>query len=390
MNNKYVLTSGDKALFNKVKSAADKAMEIIERSMPAYASGTVYPLDYKDGKYTLVPNGEGIWVEGFWTGELWLSYELSGNEKFRELAEKNVSDFIKRMDDNNNIDWHHDIGFLYSPSCVAAYKLTGSQAARKVSEEAAYLLNRRFRLKGNFIQSAGIETDEPKYKFIIDTMLNLPLLFWAADTTGREMYRERAIKHAETARKYTIRPDGSTYHHFLMNIKNGEPLRGHTWQGFSDESCWSRGQSWMVYGAAIMYAYTGDESWIDTFETVTDYFIDHLPDDYVSHWDFDVIGTGDEDRDSSATAITVCGILEMANHIGTNVRKMPIYIETAKKMLASLIDNYAVKPESGKDGLLDATMGAKPFGTVPGCRPYGDYYYMEALVRALIPWQMYW
>ena len=389
-HNKYILTSGDDILLGKVKTAIEEVIAIINRDMPKYSSGNLYPGRYKDGKYSAIKNGEGIWTESFWTGMLWLAYEITGKEEFCSLAQKNVDDFVKRMDDNNNIDWHHDIGFLYSPSCVASYKLTGNEKAKKVSEEAAYLLNRRFRIKGNFIQSAGIETDEPKYKFIIDTMLNLPLLFWAADETGRYMYRQRAILHAETARKYTIRPDGSTYHHFIMNINSGEPVRGHTWQGFSDESCWSRGHSWMIYGSAIMYAYTGDESWIDTFEKVTDYFVNHLPEDYVSHWDFDVIGTGDDDRDSSATAITLCGILEMANCIGATSRKMPVYIDTAKKMLSSLIDNYAVRIDSGKEGLLDKTMGAKPFGSVPGCSTYGDYYYFEALVRASTPWKMYW
>ncbi len=394
MTNKFILTADDAALRERLQKAADEAIKIISRDMKKYDSGDLYPGKYIDGKYNVVPNAHPdntSWQEGFWPGQLWLCYELTGDEKFKELGDKYVVDFAKRYEENNMIDWHHDLGFLYSLSCVAPYKLTGNALARETAEMAAFSLSRRFRWRGEFIQSMSTEIDPEHYRFIIDTMMNLPLLFWAADITGKDGYRDKAIRHAETTRRYILRPDGSTYHHFLMDFDTAGPKHGLTLQGLSDDSCWSRGQSWMVYGSAMMYGFTGDESWIDTFEAVTDYFVDHLPDDYVPHWDFAILGTDDDDRDSSAGAIAVCGILEMANHLGTDKRKMPKYIGIAKKMLLSLSSGeYAISPDLGREGLLDKVMPAKLLGECESCAGYGDYFYLEALTRALHPWEKYW
>ena len=293
-NEKFVLSDGDDIFAEKVKAAIEEAIKIIERDMEKYASGNLYPAAYENGKYEAVLNADlknHAWMEGFWPGQLWLAYEYTGNEKFKFLAEKNVADFAKRMEDNILIDFHHDMGFLYVPSCVAAYKLTNSEFAKDVALSAAYSLSRRFRPRGEFIQSIGMELDAKDYKFIIDTMLNIPILFWASDVTGKESYSEKALKHAETTRKYILRDDGSTYHHFMMDFETGGPKGGKTHQGVGDNSCWTRGHSWMIYGSALMYARTGDESWIETFETVTDYFLAHLPEDYIPHWDFAVLGT---------------------------------------------------------------------------------------------------
>lgn len=393
MSRRYVLSAGDDSLRQKLELAAEEAVKIVERDMVRYESGDLYPAAWKDGKYEAVPNGDlrnNAWVDGFFPGQLWLCYELTGKEKFRALAEKNVVDFAKRMEDNLHIDWHHDTGFLYIPTCVSAYKLTGNKLAEKTALQAAYSLSRRFRTRGEFIQSMGFEIEPENYRFIIDTMMNIPLLFWAAEQTGEESYRIKAIKHAETTRKYIIREDGSTYHHFLMDFDTAGPKGGLTLQGAGNDSCWTRGQSWMVYGSALMYAHTGDESWIKTFETVTDYFLAHLPEDYIPHWDFAVLGTEDDDRDSSAGAICACGIMEMAANIGEKSGKMPQYIAAAKKMMAALAEHCAISFQSGREGLLDRVMGSKPHGSVEGCTPYGDYFYMESLVRALKEWNKYW
>ncbi len=392
-NEKFVLSDGDATFQSKLQQAMKEAVQILERDMKKYISGDLYPAAYANGHYEAVYNADlknHAWEEGFWPGQLWLAYEYTGDAKFRSLAEKNVLDFKKRMDDNMLIDFHHDTGFLYVPACVAAYKLTGSELAKETALSAAYSLSRRFRPRGEFIQSIGMELDAKDYKFIVDTMLNIPLLFWAADETGNTSYREKAIKHAETTRKYILREDGSTYHHFLMDFTTGGPKGGMTHQGVGADSCWTRGQSWMIYGSALMYAQTGDEKWIQTFETVTDYFLAHLPADYIPHWDFAVFGTDDDERDSSAGIITACGIMELAKHVAPDSGKMPIYIEAAKKLMTAAVDGCAVRYESGEEGLLGRVMGSKPHGSVEACAPYGDYFYLEALMRALKPWQPYW
>ena len=197
----YILVDHYQELKQDLEQAIGVATKIVKRNIKKFGSGDVYPTAHKNGKYVAIKQGDvrgHYWVEGFWTGQLWLSYEATGDEAFRALAERNVDDFYKRVVENNHIDWHHDTGFLYSPSCVAAYMLTGNQTAKKAAELAAYSLSRRFRYKGNFIQSMGSEIEEENYRFIVDTMLNLPLLFWATKETGDDSYRQKAIAHIET------------------------------------------------------------------------------------------------------------------------------------------------------------------------------------------------
>lgn len=389
----YVLTEKYPELKNDIEKAIETATKIVKRTMERYKSGDLYPAAHKDGKYTPVPNGDlrtHVWTEGFWPGQLWLSYEATGDEAFRELADKNVDDFYKRVVENNHIDWHHDTGFLYTPSCVAGYKLTGNETAKKAALMAAFSLSRRFRPRGNFIQASSFELDESEYRFIVDTMLNIPLLFWASEETGDESYREKAIKHMKTTLKYAMREDGTTFHHVLMDFNTGGFVRGLTWQGAGDDSCWSRGQAWVICGLALAYGYTKDDALIEPFCKVTDYFINNLPADSIPYWDF-IFTEGDEPRDSSAAAIAVCGILEMAKHIPADKHNMQKYIDAAIAMIKSMIsDGYAAKYESDEEGLLLHCTEMKPKGWYDYCLSYGDYFYLEALIRATRDWKKYW
>lgn len=392
----YILAEHYPNLKNELTKAIDEATASLKRMLDRYASGDVYPSVYENGRYRAVKQADisnNFWEEGFWTGRLWLAYEATGDEAFRDLADKNVDDFYKRVVENNNIDWHHDTGFLYTPSCVAGYMLTGNPTAKKAAELAAYSLSRRFRYKGRFIQSMLSEIDEDKefYRFIVDTLLNLPLLFWAAKETGDASYREKAEAHIQTTLRYAMREDGTTFHHVLMDNHTGEMIRGMTWQGAGDNSCWSRGQAWVVYGLALAYGHTQNQSLLEPFYKVTDYFIDHLPEDGVPYWDF-VFTTGDDEpRDSSAAAAAVCGILEMAKHLPSDNENMKRYLDAAAKMLHGLISTCAVPYEAGEEGLLDHATGAKPQGMdVDTCITIGDYYYLEALMRATRDWKSYW
>ena len=389
----FVLTEKRPELSEKIEVAINNAIGILKRDIVKYESGKDYPCRYHDGKYEVMENADvrgDYWTEGFWPGQLWLAYEICGYEVFRTVGEKNIEDFYKRVVENNNIDWHHDLGFLYTLSSVAPYKLLKSELGKKSALIAAYSLSRRFRYKGEFIQSMGGEFEEQFYRFIVDTMLNLPLLFLAAEESGENIYREKAIKHLKTTLKYIVRENGSTYHHFLMNNQTGEPISGLTLQGAGDDSYWSRGQAWIIYGLALAYRYTKDESLLEVFEKVTEFFIYHLPEDYIAYWDL-VYTCGDEPRDSSATAIAVCGILEMARLVPKNTGKIQYYIDIAVKMLDSLIsEKYANSPESGNEGLLLHTTASKPHGFYDSCTVYGDYFYLEALVRAKKDWVCYW
>ena len=393
INKHYLLSADDEEFRARLNAALDDAVRITKRNIAKFADGDVYPTTtYRGGCYGVIKNGgEGsdMWTESFWSGRLWLCYEETGDGEFRKLAEKNLDDFFVRLDKNINIDWHHDIGFLYTLSAVAPYRLTGNEFAKKTALTAAYLLSRRFRFKGEFIQSMADSIFPEYYRLIADTMMNIPLLFWASEVSGERKYRDYAVMHMNTAIKYILRENGGVYHHFLMDNKTGAPLHGLTLQGASDESYWSRAQAWVIYGLAVAYSYTHDESIIEPFFRAADFYVSHLPSDCIPYWDF-IFTEGDEPRDSSAAAIAICGFMEMARHLPHD-EKMQKYISVAKNTLLTLTGSeYAISFDSGEEGLLAHTTHDKPRDNFDLCTTYGDYYYMESLVRALRDWKMYW
>ena len=334
------------------------------------------------------------WTEGFWTGEVWLAYEKTGNEKLKKTAETEVENFMRRITDRIVVD-HHDMGFLFSPSCVAAYKLTGNETGKEAALMAADNLLGRFQEKGQFVQAWGELGAEDNYRLIIDCLLNMPLLFWAGEVTGDPKYAEKAQAHIKTAMKCIIREDNSTYHTYFFDKNTGEPLRGVTHQGYRDGSAWARGQAWGVYGTAMAYRYTERKEYIEDFKHVTGYFLEHLPLDLVPYWDLEFGEGSDEPRDSSSASIAACGMLEMAGYM--DQKEGEYYRGIARKIMKSVADNYAVKSPKESNGLvLHSTYSKKsPYNTctpegVDECNIWGDYFYMEALTRILTDWKMYW
>ena len=334
------------------------------------------------------------WTCGFWPGIIWLSYEHTGDGAFADSGAIMADSFLHRITYKIGVD-HHDMGFLYNPSCVAAYQLTGNKNAHKAAISAALRLIARFQHRGRFLQAWGPMDDPSNYRFIIDGLMNLPLLYWATEQTGNGIYREYAIRHTKTCLEYSIRPDGSTFHTVFMNEKTGAMARGETCQGYSDDSFWARGQAWAIYGTALGYRYTGDRDCLDAFNRVLQFYLSKLPGDLIPYWDM-IFTTGtDEPRDSSCASIVACGLLEMAQHVSPN--EAAGYIAKAKKMMKSLVDNYSVKDSKISNGLvLHATYSKKsPYNTctpegIDECVSWGDYYYMEALTRLNKDWSAYW
>ena len=338
--------------------------------------------------------GNTDWTEGFYTGELWLMYEMTGEERFKELALKQVHSFYERIQKRIAVE-HHDMGFLYSLSCVAAYKLVGSQEGYEAALMAADHLLERFQEKGEFIQAWGPLGVKENYRLIIDCLLNLPLLYWASEVTGDNKYASVAKKHTHTCLKYVIREDHSTYHTYYFDPDTGLPIKGVTAQGNRNGSAWARGQAWGIYGLALSYRYTKEERYVELFKAVADFFIDQLPEDLVPYWDFDFKDDSHEPKDSSAAVIAICGMLEMSKYL--EVEEAQYYTSVAKKMLKVLVDDYAVKEEDGSNGqLLHGTYAKKsPYNTVQDhgvdeCTVWGDYYYLEAITRCLKDWKLYW
>lgn len=381
----------------EINTALDFCTEQVEANLPKFTDK--FQKAYSENNF-YQPIDNDYWTTGFWTGEIWLSYEYAKEnkeetaEKLRRAGEIQIDSFLNRIDKKIEVD-HHDMGFLYSPSCVAGYKLIGSQKGKEAAIKAADQLITRFHPIGEFIQAWGPMDAPENYRLIIDCLLNLPLLYWASEETGDHKYREIAEKHIHTAIKNVIREDYSTWHTFFFNMETGEPDHGATCQGYRDGSAWARGQAWGIYGCALAYKYTKREEYISIFRHVTQYFLEHLPKDMVPFWDLEFTDGDDQPRDSSAASIAACGMLEMAKTLDDE--EAAIYIAYAKKLIKSIYDNYAVKDSKLSNGLVlhSTYSNHSPYNTcdhkgVDECNSWGDYFYMEALTRLHKDWELYW
>lgn len=362
----------------------DENLEYFKESFPAAASvENIYPKTANDD-----------WTNGFYTGMFWLAYEETKEDRYKDMAQAQAADFLDRIRKRIVVD-HHDMGFLYSPSCVAAYELTGNETAKEAALLAADNLLGRFQEKGEFFQAWGPLGARDNYRLIIDCMMNMPLLFWATEVTGDEKYRAHAIRHIKTSMKYVVREDYSTYHTYYFDPENGQPLKGVTQQGYRNGSIWARGQSWGVYGSAVAYRYLRDESYIDTFRKVTDCYLSNLPKDLVPFWDFDFKEDSGEPRDSSSNAIVACGMLEMAKFLPEE--EAAYCREIASRLVRAVTDHCLNREKKPGAGILLHSTYAKssPYNGVSDvgvdeCTLWGDYFYMEALIRLRRDWKPYW
>ena len=374
----------------KLEYALAEAVKKIDFALPTFTDK--FPEHASvNNVYAAVENNTG-WNTGFWTGMLWHAYELTGNEKYKEVILKHhIPSFYKRIDEKLDVD-HHDMGFLYTPSCVAAYKLTGDKLAREAALKAADQLASRYKEKGDFIQAWGRIDDPKSYRLIVDCLLNIPLLYWAAKETGNEKYRDMAIKHFHATVANAFRADGSTFHTFYFDPETGAPVKGVTAQGASDDSAWARGQTWSMYGPMLTYIYEKNEEALEAFKATANYYLNHLPKDYVAFWDLSFTDGDEEPRDSSSDAIALCAMLEAIKYMDKDDELRKIYVNACNRIMNSLIDNYLTKDIPESNGLLlHATYGKPQKNGVDEMNIWGDYFYMEALHRMLDPeWELYW
>ena len=377
------------------KDALETAISIVRRNLPLYTY-KCQDTSSINGIYKAIDNVE--WTTGFWPGELWLSYLESEDEVFAHAAGIFTESFRERIKKRVEVD-HHDMGFLYSPSCVAAWQIKRDAHGREAALLAADNLISRFQEKGQFLQAWGKMGAKDNYRYIIDCLLNLPLLYWASDETGEAKYRDIALRHTKTCISNSFRSDWSSYHTFFMDPETGSPVRGETCQGYRADSSWARGQAWGVYGLALAYKHTGERSYLDMFEHVTAYFMEKLPEDLIPYWDL-IFTSGDEPRDSSSASIVACGLLEAASSYEklAEYEKARHYRSLAKQLLKAIYDTCMVKKdEEGINGLVKHGTYCKksPYNTcnpagVDECVSWGDYYWMEALIRLGGSWKSWW
>ena len=346
----------------------------------ANTEGLVYPAEQENIE----------WTTSFFSGMLWLLYEHTGEDKYLDVLDRHLESFYERVEKPGYVDLH-DLGFLYSLSCYPAAVLRDNVRARACFLKAADYLKARYLPQAGIIQAWGDLNDpENRGRMIVDCLLNLPLLYQAARMTGDRSCYEMALSHARQAQRYLVRPDNSTYHTYYMDVETGAPRFGSTAQGYSDSSCWARGQAWGIYGFALSYAHTGDRSFLDTACRLLDYFLAHLPEDGVCYWDL-CFTEGDQPRDSSAAAIVCCGIQELLRHLPLTHPKRGDYGQALNRMMDSLAQGYTTRDLPQADGLLLHGVYSMPHNRgVDESTIWGDYYYVEALFRLLYGGHSYW
>ena len=372
-----------------VAAAQYEKMLAVSTDMTKYPRGGA-----KDGSLRYV--GIGDWTGGFWPGALWYMYEHTGEQKWRTAAEK----WTQSLESNQYNTKHHDIGFMMYNSYGNGLRLTNNESYKPILIQSAKSLVKRYSPVVGSIQSwnprKSKDGNQWDFPVIIDNMMNLELLFWATKVTGDNSYRDIAIRHAETSMKNHVRPDYSSYHVVSYNTSTGAPAYRQTAQGFSDNSTWSRGQAWGIYGFTTTYRETKDKRFLKTAMGMADFFLKSkmLPEDKIPLWDFNVGQPGfipdwkyaparytEIPRDASAAAIASSALLELSEYVGKAKAKK--YREVAIKMIHSLsTSRYRAEPGTNNFFVLKNSVGALPMDNevnVPLI--YADYYFLEALLR---------
>ncbi|MBQ2696972.1 MAG: glycoside hydrolase family 88 protein [Clostridia bacterium] len=329
-----------------------------------------------DGVYDDKSGGlASSWTNGFWPGIMWLMYAGTGEDTFRKTAENGEEILDKALACYNVL--HHDVGFMWHISAGANYRLTGNEKSKNRNLHAAAALAARYNVNGEFIKAWNEEGFEGWV--IIDSMMNIPLLYWAEKETNNIAFRQIAMHHADKTMEHHIRPDGSVYHIMDYDINTGEcngPAR--ITQGYEPKtSSWSRGQAWAIYGFVLSYLHTGEQRYLDTAKKVAHYFISAIiPDNFVPRSDF----RAPEEPiyyDTSAAAIAACGLIEIAKAVPEFEKKM--YMQAAVNIMKALVEKHCDFTDKD-EAILQNCTGSYGEEVHYTC-VYGEYYFVEAMYK---------
>lgn len=318
------------------------------------------------------------WTNGFWGGMLWLMYHETKEERYARIARRSEELLDGALEKFYGL--HHDVGFMWLPTAVADSRLTGNADARRRGLHAASLLAGRFNPAGRFIRSwndiPGSE-DDTRGWVIIDSMFNIPLLYWASEETKDPRFRQIAMLHADTVMKHFVRPDGSVRHIVEFNPESGEMVCDYGGQGYCQGSSWTRGQAWGLYGFMMSYIHTGKEEYLNTSKRIAHYFISNIPED--GHIPVDFRQPAEPFwEDSTAAAVAACGLIEIARHVGELERGM--YLNAALKLLKTLARDRC-RWDKDCDNILEKCTAAYHDKAHEFSIIYGDYYFMEAIFK---------
>jgi unsaturated chondroitin disaccharide hydrolase len=315
------------------------------------------------------------WTNGFWGGLMWLMHHETGNGKYAETAAIPEGYLDRAFQEFYGL--HHDVGFMWLPTSVTNYRVTGNPESRKRALHAANLLAGRFNLAGRFIRAWNdLDEGDTRGWAIIDCMFNIPLLYWATEETGDPRYKQIAMAHADTAMTAFVRPDGSVNHIVEFDPFQGGVVRTYGGQGYGEGSSWTRGQTWALYGFMMSYKHTGKDDYLQTAKRVAHYFMANIPENGVIPVDFRQPAEPALEDDTAA-AIAACGLIEIAKAVPEAEQAM--YLNATMKLL------YALEPRCDWTEENDSIMlrGSEAYFRSRHHHPiiYGDYYFLEALLK---------
>lgn len=338
-----------------------------------------FPLYTEEGKWY---HGGELWTDwcsGFFAGMMWQFHLRTGDQDWRTKAE-HYSRLLEHRQHDRDV---HDLGFIFLSTYLPWYQLTGDKHLHDVLIQAGRTLAMRFKEKGQYLRS--FVADESLF---IDIMMNVPIIFYAANESGDEELMRKAVAHCRTTRDKIVRENGSTAHEGIFDTQTGEFLKQTTHQGLQGDSSWARGLSWSLYGYSKVYALTGSDEFLAVAERNADYWLAHLPEDNVPYWDFDAdlsqpLPWGPQ-KDTSAGAIAASGLLDLAKQTKDSA-KGERYRETALAMLDALVQpEYLAIHDQGWEGILKHGVyhTAKDLG-VDESVMFGEYFFVEALTKVV-------
>lgn len=338
------------------------------------ADSSKLPRSIKNGNVRL----ENIydWTSGFFPGSLWYMYELTKNEYFKTEAQKYTA-LLEPLKDYKDT---HDLGFMVYCSYGNEYRLTNDPKSASIMLQTADNLASRFNAHTQTIRSWDF--GEWQYPVIIDNMMNLELLFWASNHTKKDIYKDIAIRHANTTMKNHYREDYSSYHVIDYDTISGDVISKGTFQGYSDESAWARGQAWGLYGYVVCYRFTKDKKYLDFANKIARFIINNVKtDDLIPYWDYNAPDIPNAPRDASAAAVTASALLELSKY----EKSEKDYFDYAETILKNLSGKqYLAKKGDNLGFILMHSVGHLPANSeIDTPLNYADYYYLETLKRYL-------
>jgi unsaturated chondroitin disaccharide hydrolase len=364
----------DRTLFEEAFRFAQHQVRRLVEKYPDF-----YPMYTTNGKWKHEGAAWTHWCDGFLPGMMWIfqkrnSSNGDSNPYWFETAVRYTQPLEARKHDSET----HDLGFIFLSTYYRWYRLMHDSKAKDVVIEAGKTMATRFKENGQFLRSFAADNS-----LFIDIMMNVGIIYHAARETGDKRLRDIATRHCLTTRRTLVRGDGSTAHEGLFDLDTGEFIEQTTQQGYRNDSCWSRGQTWALYGFAVAYEYARDPRFLRTAEACADYYLSHTNSDGVPPWDFAAPPERRNLLDTSAAAIAASGLLRLCR-LMQDPMKGHFYWASATFILRNLCEKHLAKKDKKWEGILKGGVYHihKELG-VDESVMWGEYFFVEALEQAL-------